>query len=537
MKTKAKNFAQQLKEHTGFVSDFMEELMAEGHKFTPEQVVALTAKGIDNPHYIVGNLAENGQPELISDELINVCIKEGYQAHIINALPEEMVTAELVAKCMESDAYNTLRELKGCSVRDNLLHLVTREQAIAAVKEGAYHLGYLPYKLIDEEIAFIAIKSGCDSPRYIPSDIMTLEMFILMGKNNSFHYERNYTDFLKDLDKSWGVTKKDMKALLKEGCKLSLSKVDYDDTVAVEAAMWKVILDKRPDRIKEMPEPLIDIMTPSEAIEAIDNFNHQTWTGYRHIQYLSEDNQNNPEVIEFVQEKFRDFTSTPLEFIPKHMITVEMCNVAVLNDGSNLESVPSEFMTKTLCKEAVTQSGKNLDYVPDEFKGEFYVDVAKTGYGLDTIPEDHRTDMICSIAVEKNGMQLEFVPDDKKSYSLMLAAVSQTYEAYSLLPEGVEGSYEFRVRAFTQYLQEGDCWSPKRKLEDIFPDHKFQAEVALEVVKRNPELFPKIVEVTNRDTSFEYLLAGDVCLEAFKGDNNNAGYIPTKQLIELLKQI
>jgi len=73
MTTKAKNFAEQLKEVTGYISHFINDLIEGGHKFTAEQVSLMTAREVarnGKPQDVLQGIVYNGQVDLISQEAL-----------------------------------------------------------------------------------------------------------------------------------------------------------------------------------------------------------------------------------------------------------------------------------------------------------------------------------------------------------------------------------------------------------------------------------------------------------------------------------
>ena len=57
-----------------------------------------------------------------------------------------------------------------------------------------------------------------------------------------------------------------------------------------------------------------------------------------------------------------------LEWVPKHLVTPELCKIAVAQNGLALLSVPEHLRTPELCKLAVTENGQAILYVPDHLQ-------------------------------------------------------------------------------------------------------------------------------------------------------------------------
>ena len=65
-----------------------------------------------------------------------------------------------------------------------------------------------------------------------------------------------------------------------------------------------------------------------------------------------------------VQHTYTDL----LPYIPRELVTPELCLTAVTTSGTSLEYVPTEFMTVPLCVAAVRSSDDALDFVPDALR-------------------------------------------------------------------------------------------------------------------------------------------------------------------------
>jgi hypothetical protein len=57
-----------------------------------------------------------------------------------------------------------------------------------------------------------------------------------------------------------------------------------------------------------------------------------------------------------------------LEYVPRELVTPELCLAAVTASGTSLQYVPTGFMTVPLCVAAVRSSDEALDFVPDALR-------------------------------------------------------------------------------------------------------------------------------------------------------------------------
>ena len=88
-------------------------------------------------------------------------------------------------------------------------------------------------------------------------------------------------------------------------------------------------------------------------------------------------------VVDETGEFFRLFVQKKrfaLKHVPDHLITPELCHLAVNFNGYVIEFVPEGLKTPELCRLSVSKCGDSLYYVPEELK----------------------TEQLCSLAVEKN---------------------------------------------------------------------------------------------------------------------------------------
>jgi hypothetical protein len=67
-----------------------------------------------------------------------------------------------------------------------------------------------------------------------------------------------------------------------------------------------------------------------------------------------------------------------LEFVPKELVTKELCHLAVDNDWRALRFVPFEEMGPRICEKAVKKNGLALEYVPEELRSIDIVRIALT---------------------------------------------------------------------------------------------------------------------------------------------------------------
>ena len=96
-----------------------------------------------------------------------------------------------------------------------------------------------------------------------------------------------------------------------------------------------------------------------------------------------------------------------LQYVPKKLITKELCEVAVSNYGYALQYVPEELKTPELCELAVTSNG---------------------GWALQFVPEELKTFELCEYAVSRDGYNLDFVPDELRTFEICELAVQNEFK-------------------------------------------------------------------------------------------------------------
>jgi len=126
-----------------------------------------------------------------------------------------------------------------------------------------------------------------------------------------------------------------------------------------------------------------------------------------------------------------------LYFVPKHLRTEEMCRIAVVQDGRALEYVPQTLRTEKICRLALTQDGMALEHVPQKLRTDEMCRVAVAEYGgaLEYVPEPLRTEEMFRIAVAQDGRALGWVPENLRTEDMCTIAVAQNGWALKYVPE------------------------------------------------------------------------------------------------------
>ena len=130
-----------------------------------------------------------------------------------------------------------------------------------------------------------------------------------------------------------------------------------------------------------------------------------------------------------------------LRFIPEHLRTKELCELAVKQNGRALDYVPARYKTKEFCELAVSHNGYALKYVPNTFFKKYKdynickLALEQNGLFLEYVPEKLKTPEICEIAVKQNLWALGYVPEKLKTKELCELTVKQNGIALKYIPE------------------------------------------------------------------------------------------------------
>lgn len=127
-----------------------------------------------------------------------------------------------------------------------------------------------------------------------------------------------------------------------------------------------------------------------------------------------------------------------LKYVPKHLKTNELCELAVDNTeyafqhityeymtpelsdlaikthGCFIRYVPEKYITLEYCKLAIKSCYESLKFLPAKYLTEELYISSVTTYGgaLQYVPEKYKTSELCQIAVENNRYALEYVPEE-----------------------------------------------------------------------------------------------------------------------------
>ncbi len=124
---------------------------------------------------------------------------------------------------------------------------------------------------------------------------------------------------------------------------------------------------------------------------------------------------------------FVRLTQTALEQIPPHLLTLELCEVAVSVFPSALKFIPDQYRTANIIKLAVEADGDTIQYLPANQRKEYALMAIKSNpFAIQHI--DNPSYELQKVAVSKNGMSLKFMRDIKPMIARL--AISTTPESF-----------------------------------------------------------------------------------------------------------
>jgi hypothetical protein len=165
----------------------------------------------------------------------------------------------------------------------------------------------------------------------------------------------------------------------------------------------------------------------------------QLWKNNNRIQFMDE--SDNEVSLNYMEKKWNLLKSiclwlNDIKYIPKSVMTKDICELVVKNNGKVLQNIPEEFKTEELCELAVNQDGRALEYVPEEYKTKEMCELAikQNEYALGYVPDELRTQELCKLAVQQSGA-LYGVPKELRTKEIYELAIQQNGYALGYVPK------------------------------------------------------------------------------------------------------
>lgn len=165
------------------------------------------------------------------------------------------------------------------------------------------------------------------------------------------------------------------------------------------------------------------IRTPAILTAAIRQYWHA-------LQYFSEQEQT-PDIIAMVLPRYPgalQYTKAP---------TKQICRETML-EGGLLCHVPLKYRDVDMCTIAVENNGENLKYVPKKILTPRmeYLSVAKWGWTIKYIKDP--TQELCRMAIHNDSMNIRLIKPAYRTEDLQIMAVSENHRAYRHCPNPSE---------------------------------------------------------------------------------------------------
>lgn len=235
-----------------------------------------------------------------------------------------------------------------------------------------------------------------------------------------------------------------------------------------------------------------------------------------------------------------------LQYVPKTKQTYEMLLEVSKYNGTELRYASKKLITPELCELAVKQNGRALRFVPPKI--------------FENASEQWIVELYNS-AVKSNGLALEFVPDEYKNVAMIEQAVQFYINAYKVTPEQIELAKK-RGEELQEYTKYPIAYIPKNMLnsEIIYKavayspfclrdlaSSRITKKLAFFAVKTNGlsmKYIPKrliskeLVEaaIENEPLSIQYtpeeFITQEMCITCLKSDYSTFEYLPEKFITE-----
>ena len=312
-------------------------------EFYTAELVAVCLEHAKTTGTILEVLLENSPKELITQQLIDMCVEAVKKYHhnsklktfnglqegdisgadlvrLSKNIPAEFWTADVSQICLEEVTRS------GYDLRHVPDERITEQMCEAAAAQSPTALQYVPDNFKTQDMCLKAVKERFfDMLKFVPLSCMSPEIEEMINEkleNDTWLCDnfKRIPAHLKTPDICLAAIKKQARAfdyMPKEALtsEIYLEAVK-NDTVGFEVGVFK----KMPDEFK----------TPEICLEVI---------------------KKTPEAIK--------------NNIPKELITEEICLEAVKKNGYMLEFVPEEFMTTPVCIAAINQTRNAHSYIPE----------------------------------------------------------------------------------------------------------------------------------------------------------------------------
>lgn len=135
-------------------------------------------------------------------------------------------------------------------------------------------------------------------------------------------------------------------------------------------------------------------------------------------------------------------------WLPKHLLTDEMYQIAIDGDVSVIKEAPQKYVTDELIDKFFERVHGNIHDIPEAMRTESMYNkyCVSVGYDIKRIPLRCKTYEICYESVSKNSYSLSYVPKAMRDEAMCTKAVESFYSAFPYVP------YTIRTKKMCMYV-------------------------------------------------------------------------------------
>lgn len=321
-------------------------------------------------------------------------------------------------------------------------------------------LKYVPEKYKNRDIYLKAVICSPESYRLVPIELLSPEFVVEVAQNSSFESIEKLPKALKNnqfyfklmqLDSNfiWTLPKKSLTA---EICKAAITSMGFETTA---------------DAIKETPKLLSRLHTSlydhetslafvqsKFFLEAVGNkrygFNTDSddKNGRFYIYPNYSDTYSLPHMMKWedVVRMLIKINGSFLEYAKKSIITEELCLIAIENNSRAFLSLPMKLRTKKVCNLAFQKDSSNIMAFPIEFiTSELVAKAVQTdSYIITDLPDQFKTKEICLHVAKENG-SLSGIPETMLDREIFLAWLRNSTYEYRPLSKIPEEMWDYDI--------------------------------------------------------------------------------------------
>lgn len=289
---------------------------------------------------------------------------------MLNLVPLENITYELCLSAVEEngEAYqfvpakyrtNELSQIAfnkdHWSIKYIPPEFITGDMAKAAISDSGYLLEFIPENLRTEDICLLAVSDVDTALSHVPQNILSKQI-ILATIENASNYDRSILQ------------------------RIPSEYIDYDICLA-DVKRNGDNLQYVPEHLKNQELCRLAVQTSSRCAQYIphDFFDPDICLAIvkdndYSFKYIPQDKLTYETCMTAIRHG-RDFYGTILKSVPAHLITQEMCDLAIAISVHSLSAVPEKFVTEEMLLHVATVApGRLSDNFPIHFQSKEFIE-------------------------------------------------------------------------------------------------------------------------------------------------------------------